>query len=139
MNKKELVSFLKQARVTATDETALTGTELYPEWTSVAGGQIKRYGTGDRIQYNGILYRCITGHTVDDTAWTPVDAPALWARVLIPDPAVIPDWIQPDSTNAYGIGDKVKHNEKTWESIVDGNVWEPGAIGTENLWKEVIV
>ena len=25
------------------------------------------------------------------------------------------------------IGDKVTHNDKTWVSIVDNNVWEPGA------------
>ena len=26
---------------------------------------------------------------------------------------------------------------KTWESMADGNVWEPGAVGTENLWREI--
>ena len=34
-------------------------------------------------------------------------------------------------------GDRVKHNGKTWESLVDNNVWEPGAQGTEALWKVV--
>ena len=29
------------------------------------------------------------------------------------------------------------HNGKTWESLVDNNVWEPGAVGTESLWKEI--
>ena len=33
--------------------------------------------------------------------------------------------------------DKVMHNGKKWESLVDNNVWEPGATGTESLWKEV--
>lgn len=28
-------------------------------------------------------------------------------------------------------------NGKTWESLADNNVWEPGVIGTESLWKEV--
>lgn len=139
MNKLELVSFLKQARETATDETALIGTELYPEWTSHAEGKTNRYAAGDRVQYKGMLYRCITEHTVDDSAWTPADVPSLWAKVLIPDPAVIPDWEQPDSTNAYSKGDKVKHNNKTWESLTDNNVWEPGVTGTETLWEEVIV
>ena len=27
--------------------------------------------------------------------------------------------------------------KKTWESLVDNNVWEPGALGTESLWKDV--
>lgn len=32
----------------------------------------------------------------------------------------------------------VPEHGKTWESLVDGNVWEPGAQGSESLWKEVI-
>lgn len=57
----------------------------------------------------------------------------LRTRVLIPDPEVIPDGVQPDSTNPYMMGDKVKHNGKTWESIIDNNVWEPSVYG----WSEV--
>ena len=52
--------------------------------------------------------------------------------MLIPDPTVIPDWVQPDSTNAYAKGDKVRHNGKIWVSDLDGNVWEPGVYG----WSE---
>ena len=65
-------------------------------------------------------------------------SPSLFARVLIEDPTVIPEWIQPDSTNPYMRGDKVTHNNKTWESLVDNNVWEPGTVGTEALWQEVV-
>jgi hypothetical protein len=36
------------------------------------------------------------------------------------------------------IGDKVLYNNKTWESLIDNNVWEPGSIGTEGLWKEIV-
>jgi hypothetical protein len=53
--------------------------------------------------------------------------------VLIPDPDVIPEWEQPDSTNPYMKGDKVAHNSKTWVSDVDNNVWEPGVYG----WTEM--
>lgn len=31
-------------------------------------------------------------------------------------------------------GDKVRHNDKVWISIIDNNVWEPGVYG----WNEVI-
>ncbi|WP_270217645.1 carbohydrate-binding protein [Dorea longicatena] len=41
--------------------------------------------------------------------------------------------INPDSTNPYAKGDKVTHNGKTWISTADGNVWEPGVYG----WEEV--
>ena len=91
---------------------------------------------GDRVRYAGNLYRCLTAHTAQ-AAWTPTDAHSLWAKVLTdPSGAILP-WVQPDSTNPYAKGDKVTHNGKTWESLVDNNVWEPGAVGTESLWKEV--
>ena len=39
----------------------------------------------------------------------------------------------------YQVGSKVTHNGKKWESMVDNNVWEPGAFGVgEEIWKEVI-
>ena len=34
--------------------------------------------------------------------------------------------------------DKVSHNGKIWISLIDNNVWEPGVVGTESLWKEVV-
>ena len=39
----------------------------------------------------------------------------------------IPEWVQPDSTNAYSKGDKVSYNGHIYESIIDGNVWSPDA------------
>lgn len=71
-----------------------------------------------------------------DLDLTTADAVSLWARVLIPDPHDIPEWVQPSSTNPYMKGDKVWHVGKVWESLIDGNVWEPGAVGTESLWGE---
>ena len=114
-----------------TDEQALQVTALYPLWDAA-----KTYAVGDRVRYAGNLYRCLTAHTAQAT-WTPTDAPSLWAKVLTdPSGAILP-WVQPDSTNPYAKGDKVTHNGKTWESLVDNNVWEPGVTGTESLWKEV--
>ena len=51
--------------------------------------------------------------------------------MAIVDPDLIPEWIQPDSTNAYMTGDKVMHNGRTWISTIDNNVWEPGVYGWE--------
>lgn len=40
-------------------------------------------------------------------------------------------------SNKYQIGTIVSHNGKIWESTFNGqNTWEPGAIGTEALWRE---
>lgn len=105
------------------DESALETVSLFPAWRSGVA-----YAVDFRVRYDGILYRCITAHTSQET-WTPDVSPSLWARVLIPDETVIPAWEQPDSTNAYRKGDKVTHNGQTWISDVDGNVWEPGVYG----------
>lgn len=113
------------------DEQAMTVPSLYPEWRPAG-----TYAAGDRRNYNGSLYKCLQLHTAQ-ADWTPADAPSLWAPLLVPDPDVISDWVQPDSTNGYSAGDKVAHNGKTWESLVDNNAWEPGAMGTESLWKEL--
>lgn len=114
-----------------TDEQAVKVVALFPLWNPQA-----TYAVGDRVRYAGNLYRCLQPHTAQET-WNPADAPSLWAKVLTdPSGAILP-WEQPDSTNPYMKGDKVTHNGKTWESLVDNNVWEPGAVGTESLWKEV--
>lgn len=109
------------------DNTAFRMVEFYPEW---AAGQ--DYTAGYKVQYNGTLYKVLTAHTSQDD-WTPDAAPSLFAKVLIPDETVVPEWEQPDSTNPYNAGDKVTHNGKTWVSDVDNNVWEPGVYG----WSEV--
>lgn len=118
--------------LTVDDNTALRMVEFYPTWE--AGTD---YAAGFKVQRGGKLYKCLTAHT-SQADWSPDAAPSLWAKVLIPDPDTIPEWEQPDSTNPYMKGDKVMHNGKTWVSDVDNNVWEPGVVGTENLWKQVI-
>ena len=109
--------------LTVDDNTALRMTEFYPEWASDTD-----YTAGYKAQRGGKLWRCVQAHT-SQTGWEPENTPSLWAKVLIPDEMVIPEWEQPDSTNAYAKGDKVTHNGKTWASDVDGNVWEPGVYG----------
>ena len=109
------------------DADALEIATAYPEWNAAVS-----YSAGDKVLYGGILYKCLRDHAAQ-AGWNPVDAPSLWAKVLIPDDGTIPEWEQPDSTNPYMKGDKVKHNSKTWVSDVDNNVWEPGVYG----WTEV--
>ena len=124
---KQLRQLIEQLAVTLDDEIALTGVELFPMW---AIG--RTYAAGDRVQYGGTLYKVLTAHTSQDD-WTPDAAPSLFAKVLIPDETVIPEWEQPDSTNPYSAGDKVTHNGKTWVSDIDNNVWEPGVYGWTEL------
>lgn len=115
---------IEQAADRGLDDTeALEAPDLFPRWKGEGA-----YQTSQRVRYEGILYRCLQGHQAQP-GWTPTAAPSLWARVLIEDPDVIPEWVQPDSTNPYSKGDRVTHNGKTWESTCDGNVWEPGVHG----------
>lgn len=123
----ELRTQIEELAETLDDETAVDYTELFTSWKEDTA-----YEINTRVRYGKTLYKCLQAHT-SQAAWTPTDAPSLWAKVLIPDPSVIPEWEQPESTNPYMKGDKVKHNGKTWESTVDNNVWEPGVYG----WDEV--
>ena len=134
---EKLKAMRRQAEINAarnTDAQALDVSTLYVDWETLEEGY--SLVVGYRVTYNDVLYNVITAHNVQST-WNPVDSPSLFAKVLIPDPEVIPEWEQPDSTNPYSKGDRVTHNEKTWESLVDNNAWEPGALGTESLWKDV--
>ena len=124
---RKLREIIEKAAKSLDDNTAAEAVDLFPNWNATA-----TYAKDDRVRYDGILYRCLQPHTAQ-VDWTPVAAPSLWAKVLIEDPNVIPEWEQPDSTNPYKKGDKVTHNGKTWESTCDGNVWEPGVYG----WSEV--
>lgn len=125
---RQLRAVIESLAETLDDESAAESVELFPIWATDTD-----YAVGDRRRYEESLYKCLQAHTSQE-GWTPDDAPSLWAKVLIPDPEVIPEWEQPESTNPYMKGDKVKHNNKTWESNIDNNVWEPGVYG----WDEVI-
>lgn len=122
---------IEVSSVSLDDATAAGVPELFPIWKEGIDLDV-----GERVQYEGILYKVLTAHKTQ-ADWTPDVSPSLFAVVLIPDPEVIPDWVQPDSTNPYMKGDRVRHVGKTWESLIDGNVWEPGAVGTDALWAEI--
>ena len=124
---RQLRKLLENQTATMTDEQILKFPAFVEKWRS---GQ--KYEVGKRLEYNGTIYKVLTEHTSQDD-WTPDVSPSLFAKILIPDPTVIPEWEQPDSTNPYMTGDKVTHNGKMWESDIDNNVWEPGVYG----WSEV--
>lgn len=125
----QIRALIEKAAVSLSDADAIDGVMLFEKWS----GDSKSYTAGQRLQYDGILYTVLQAHTSQPT-WTPTDAPSLFAKVLIPDPTVIPEWEQPDSTNPYQVGDKVTHNGKTWVCNTPNCVWEPGVYG----WDEVI-
>lgn len=122
MTRKEAMEFIRdfvKLRGLVSDEISLQVPNLYPAWKIN-----ENYEVGERVLYEDILYKVLQPHTSQET-WTPIDAPSLFARVLIVDENVIPEWIQPDSTNAYMIGDKVMFDGEVYESTIDNNIWSP--------------
>ena len=125
--RNEMLKAYAILRNEATDEIALRATAAYPNWK-----EGKEYQLNQRIRYNDILYKTLITHT-SQADWTPDVSPSIFAKVLIPNENEIPEWEQPDSTNAYSKDDKVMCEGKTWISIIDNNVWKPGEYG----WNEI--
>lgn len=84
---QKLRPYIEKAAISLSDEDALEAVNLFPNWTPDAD----RYEKDARVNYEGILYKCLQAH-IPQAAWTPTAAPSLWAKVLIPDANVIPEW-----------------------------------------------
>ena len=116
------------------DEQALQVPLMFPKW------QVgKAYVVGDRVLYLGVLYKVLQAHTSQD-GWQPDVAPSLFAKNLIVkdeqgEQVDIPEWEQPDSTNPYMTGDKVRFEGKVYQSLIDNNVWSPSDY--PQGWEEV--
>lgn len=120
---KTLRRHIEQASASLPDIDALDAVELFPNWKTDI-----EYEVGDRVSYDGTLYKCLQDHTAQPD-WNPTDAVSLWVRVDDPS-SEWPEWVQPvGSTDAYMAGDKVSHNNKHWISDFDNNVWEPSVYG----------
>ena len=115
---------VKQARQITDNAEALEVKFLYKEFEAQIGRDL---AVGEYIQYNDKLYKVLQAHKVQAN-WTPEDAPSLFAEVLTdPTGETILEWKQPNSTNPYMKGDKVIFEGKTYESLIDNNVWSPAA------------
>lgn len=100
-------------------------------------GATDAYKFGDKVSHDGKTWES----TIANNVWEP--GVCGWKEVedsgqtepTDPDEPVegeYPEWVQPTGAHdAYSIGDKVTHNGRHWVSIVDNNVWEPGAYGWE--------
>lgn len=103
------------------DTMALDAIELYAEWKPDT-----EYTAAEKIKYHKVLYKCLQTHT-SQSNWPPSETPSLFAKVLNPDPEIIPEWEQPESTNGYMKGDKVRFEDNVYESLIDNNIWSPAA------------
>lgn len=94
--------------------------EVFPKW-SAAGVQ---YEVGQRVQYNGALYKVLTAHPSQES-WKPDVSPSLFVKVISSISGEIPEWQQPSAGNAYMTGDRVRYEGRVYESVIDNNVWKP--------------
>ena len=112
---------------TLPEKQALEVAAMYPKWE--AG---RAYAVGDILQHgvNSVgdpqLYRVVQAHN-SQADWLPEATPALYDAFGL-DEQGYPVWSQPTGAHdAYNAGDVVSHNGTLYQSLVDGNVWEPGA------------
>ena len=70
-----IVAALVKLRESATDEQALSVQVLYPAWRSGVP-----YAAGQRVVFNGVLYKVLQDHTSQDD-WTPDAVPALYTVI----------------------------------------------------------
>lgn len=129
-NTAPIISNYSVSLMSISDEVAEKIPEVFPAWD----GNSKEYKMGDRVQYNGVLYKVLQDNTSQST-WTPLDAPSLFAKVLTSATGEPQEWQQPDSTNGYKTGDRVIYNGKVYESLIDNNVWSPEAYPSG--WQEI--
>lgn len=112
---------IEKASASLPDADAIEAAELFPAW---AVGVV--YSVGERVQYDGKLYKVVQAHT-SQADWTPPTVPALFTEVA--KPGEIPVWKQPTGAqDAYKKGDKVWYpdvNTTVYESVIDSNVWSP--------------
>lgn len=114
---------MEEVSASLTDERAVELPEFFPVWNPKGCS----YAVGDRVRYEGTLYKVLQAHS-SQVSWTPVEAHALFAQILPgQDGTEIGEWVQPDSTNPYKTGDRVLFEGHTYESLIDGNVWSPSA------------
>ena len=113
------------------DSAAVENAELFPVWS----GDSVQYTVGQRLRYDGVLYKVLQAHT-SQPGWTPDAAPSLFAEVLPgQDGTEVGEWTQSDSTNPYMMRDRVMYNGTMYESVIDNNVWSPADY--PQGWQEV--
>ena len=104
-----------------------------PEWKQPDA--TNAYMTGDRVIFEEKEYESL----VDNNVWSPSANPSGWQlieeEVEEPETPTVPEWVQPDATTAYMTGDKVIFEGKTYESLIDNNIWSPTAY--PQGWQEI--
>ena len=129
-NATEIRSALDDILSVIPDEEVENVKILFPNWKVGMN-----YTINQRVRFNNNVYKVLQDHTSQED-WLPNLAPSLYTALLVDEETnEIKDWVQPDSTNAYMIGDQVIFEGKIYESVIDNNVWSPADYPTG--WQEI--
>ena len=71
----QLKTLVSEQVAELSDEDAKKVPALFPVWATD-----EAYAVGDRVYYNGSLYKCVQAHT-SQVNWNPKDAASLWQNV----------------------------------------------------------
>ena len=130
MLRSELLKYrelIEKGSASLPDADAIEVVGLFPLWAVGVS-----YSVGERVQYDGKLYKVVQAHT-SQADWTPPTVPALFTEVA--KPGEIPVWKQPTGAqDAYAFGARVYYPNKgdaIYRSTVENNVWEPTVYGWE--------
>ena len=129
---RKLREFIIEASKDLDDEKASEIPFAFPKWKAGVS-----YAVGDRVRYGEYLYKVVQAHGSMEE-WNPEVSPSLFARILPGQDGSdeeIGDWEQPDSTNPYMKGDKVRFEGHVYESLIDNNIWSPSAYPAG--WKQI--
>lgn len=115
---------------TVPDEEVESVKVLFPQWKVGT-----HYEMNTRVRFKENVYKILQAHTSQED-WMPDVAVSLYAPLLIDEETnEILEWVQPDSTNPYMIGDRVIFEEKIYESLIDNNTWSP--VDYPAGWQEI--
>ena len=115
---------------TLDDLTISEHAEVFPRWDENWTGK-----KGNIVFDEGKLYRSIHDVGIGQNV-KPSENPSMWTPIGNPGEE-FPAWSQPLGVHdAYGLSDKVSHNDKKWISTEENNVWEPGVFGWQEFKEE---
>ena len=104
-------------------------------WEGAERWYVNPIMTGDERTFDSTLWRS----TMDYNVWAP---PIGWREIVADG---YPSWVQPVSTNAYAINERVYHANPNdgglvwvYESNIEANTTEPGQDGTFDRWWEPV-
>lgn len=131
-SKEVAKSYLKAVDMSEDDLSKIIS--LYDEWAVGIAVSV-----GERYRKDGKLYEVVQGHTTQ-ADWTPDKVPALFKEVVPSKDEsgteIVPEWKQPTGAHdAYKKGDKVTFKGKTYESLIDANVYSPSDY--PQGWREI--